>query len=239
MNKFDIDVIITCKDKEKYLKECIDSVLQQTWKPKSIILVHDDCQQPQSYTHCRTIILPENKGVCYARDVGVKNTNGHFLLFLDGDDKLAPDYIQRGIQANSEIVYSDVLTWFEYDGSISKRDNELHKTPARLTVDLLWKQCQILISSIMTRKVYERIGGFREYPIFEDWDFWLRCMAQNFKFKKFQSLLYYRQSPNTRNQNPKEYRRKIAAKIKANFVYKKENKKSILKEMRFLKNVCP
>ncbi len=228
----DISVIISCFNKEKYLKETIDSVLRQTWKPKSIILIHDDCSDPQSYTHCRTIILPKNRGVAYARDVGVKNSDSHFLLFLDGDDKIAPDYIQKGIEANADIVYSDVLVWFEYEGSDRNKNNYLHKPSGKLELKDMWKQCRILVSSIMTRKVYDKIGGFRNFPIFEDWDFWLRCFANNFKFKKFNSLFFYRQSKNTRNQKSKEYRQEIAKKIKAGFIYNKD-KKSI-KELKFI-----
>jgi teichuronic acid biosynthesis glycosyltransferase TuaG len=230
MSRFDISIVVNCYNKEPFLKECIDSVLQQTWKPKEIVLIHDDCQQPQSYTYCRTIILPENVGISKARDIGVKNTDGYFIMFLDGDDKIAPDYIEKGIRANADIVYSDVLTWFEYEGTKSQKDNKLYKPPSRMTVAKMWKHCQILVSSIMTRKVYDDIGGFRNFPIFEDWDFWLRCMARGYKFKKFNSLFYYRQSQNTRNQKPKDYRRKIADKIKAGFI-KEKNK---LKEIKFI-----
>ena len=235
MIKVDVSIIITCFKKEKYLEELINSILQNTVQPKEIILVHDGCEEGMAYRGCTTIILDENLGVAKARDVGVTNSTGHFLLFLDGDDKIAPDYIEKAIKVDTDIAYCDILGWHDHEHSASGRHNYIWVVPRRLTLDQMWGHCRIVVSSLMTRKVYDELGGFRTMDKFEDWDFWLRAMAKGFNFKKFDSLFYYRQTSGTRNQCTKEEQRKAFNKVKSGFIYKKggNGEKSTIKEINF------
>ena len=175
-----ISVIITCYQKEEFLKECIDSVLFQSYKPNEIILVHDGCEKPLSYKEIDTIILGENRGIAYARDVGFRYSKGDRILFLDGDDKLNPDFIQKVSQINADIVYPDMLM-FGVGVKLVKSDHRVIR-----------KKMRIPISSLMKREVYQELGGFKDLPVYEDWDFWIRA-SEKFTFKKAETLLWYRQ----------------------------------------------
>lgn len=65
--------------------------------------------------------------------------------------------------------------------------------------------------------MYEDLGGFRNFSMFEDWDFWLRAMCKDYTFTKFESLLWYRQYPNTRNRQDVETRERTHAQIAKQF----------------------
>ncbi len=93
----DVSIIVTCFNKEEYLKDALDSVFRQTKQPKEVILVHDGCSEAQSYINTETVILKRNYGVSYARHKGFINSTGKLLLFLDGDDVLSPDYVEKTI----------------------------------------------------------------------------------------------------------------------------------------------
>lgn len=104
MGKGLISIIIPVYNTEKYLKECVESVLAQTYKKIEIILI-DDGSTDNSYNICKKlsvnnkeysikIIHIENSGVSKARNIGIKHAKGEYLCFLDSDDYLDDDYLE-------------------------------------------------------------------------------------------------------------------------------------------------
>lgn len=210
-----ISVIITCKDKENFLTECIDSVLQQTRPPDRVILVHDGCSSPQSHLNTTTIILGNNGGVAHARDVGVRITKTSHLLFLDGDDALVPDYIEKMSFADADIVYPDFVWWYRHSGG--EAQNKLNVTPEKLLAKSMIESCKIPVTCLIKKEVYTKLGGFNDYAIFEDYDFWLRAMVAQFKFVKANTILLYRQVNKSRNRQDQSLKMKTYAEITKKF----------------------
>ena len=99
-----ISVIIPVYNLENYIKECIESILEQTYQNFQIILV-DDCSLDNSVAvieelqkkdaRIQLIRLKENRGAGYARNVGMDNAKGKYLLFLDGDDFFEKDMLEK------------------------------------------------------------------------------------------------------------------------------------------------
>lgn len=85
-------VIIPIYNLEEYIENCIDSVLNQSFHDYEIILVNDGSTDTskkvcQNYVSENIILInKENGGLSDARNVGIKNASGNYLLFLDGDD---------------------------------------------------------------------------------------------------------------------------------------------------------
>lgn len=211
MSRADVSVIITNFNKPpEQITECVESVRAQTVPPKEIFFI-DDCSNPAAANgFCTSILLPKNVGVAKARDIGVKMSTGRLLLFIDADDKLAPDYIQQSgkVIANRDIAYPNILMF----GAVER--NEFVETPAVLKPkDLLGRTNKVLVSSMMHRRVYESLGGFRQLPIFEDWDFWIRAMCKGYTFGRANTLYYYRQNPQSRNHAPLSVRSAIIDQI--------------------------
>jgi len=207
MQTIDVSVLITCYQKEEYLSECIDSVLRQTKQPKEIIVVHDKCDNPMHHDKVDSIFLKENYGVAHARDVAFKFSTGKLILFLDGDDVLSPDYLEKMtlvVSEGADIVYPDLFLWC---GDTSR----LSVTPERITKAYVKKFEKVVIpvTSLMHRRVYTALDGFRKMDVLEDLDFFVRAILKGFTFRKAQTLLWYRRYAGTRNSIGLDKRREV------------------------------
>src|SRR5436305_1443891 len=96
-----VSVIIPCYNQAHFLDEAIESVLAQTYSNREIIVVDDGstdntatvarCHSPVGY------IYQENAGPSAARNTGVKESRGEYLVFLDADDRLLPEALEIGV----------------------------------------------------------------------------------------------------------------------------------------------
>lgn len=211
MQKIDVSVLITCYNKEKYLDECVNSVLRQTKQPKEIIIVHDCCKNPVHHAKATSIFLKDNLGVALARNVAVHNSTGKLLLFLDADDMISPDYLEKMtlvISKGADAAYPDIYLW-------AGKHSQLTITPKKLTKEWIKKFEKVIIpvTSLMKREMYERLDGFKEMPVLEDLDFWVRAIKVGFILRKAETLLWYRKYPETRNSLNVEKRKIIFERI--------------------------
>lgn len=193
----DVSVLITCFNKEKYLDECVSSVLRQSKEPREIIVVHDECENPMHHAAVTTIMLPKNLGVARARQEAFRFSVGKLVLFLDGDDILSPDYLEKMTQRiadGADIVYPDIY----FFGDSGKKLSVLTETVEPALVAKL-ERLPIPVTSLMKREVYETLGGFGKWEVLEDLDFWLRAMCNGYTFGKAETLLWYRQEGVKRN----------------------------------------
>lgn len=137
------------------------------------------------------IIDQENKGLPAARNVGIKHAKGEYILPLDSDDLLHEDIkaILQEIRLNAEcdIFYSKMKVF----GTCSYDINP----PQSINKIALCYANQLGVSSIFKKSVWEKNNGYDEsYKTIEDWDFWIRCSINGFKFKKIEKYsIYYRQ----------------------------------------------
>ena len=97
-----VSVVIPCCGESQFLSEAIESVLTQTYPHLEIVVVEDESMDNPSsiasrYPNVRCV-LEENRGMAGARNVGIRSTNGDFLVFLDADDTLLPDAIEAGLR---------------------------------------------------------------------------------------------------------------------------------------------
>jgi len=109
MNNPKVSIIIPIYNVEQYLRQCLDSVINQTFKDFECICIND-CSMDNSYNilkeyakkDSRFIIidLPENKGQGYARNEGLKIAKGEYISFVDYDDWVTKDYL--------EVLYNEI-----------------------------------------------------------------------------------------------------------------------------------
>lgn len=104
-----VSVIIPAYNVERYLEDCLNSVLKQTYKNIEIIIV-DDGSKDKTLEIARnykkegnnvTVVHQENGGVCAARNRGLELATGKYIMFLDADDYLLPEAI--------ETFYNDMI----------------------------------------------------------------------------------------------------------------------------------
>ena len=98
-----ISIIVPVYNVEKYLLQCIGSILEQTYSDYEVILVDDGssdssgviCDQVAVNNPRFFVIHQENSGLSAARNVGVDHAHGEFLIFVDSDDMLVNDSLER------------------------------------------------------------------------------------------------------------------------------------------------
>ena len=109
-------VIIPIYNTEKYLRQCLDSVTNQTLSDIEIICIDDGSTDKslkilEEYTQKDkriTVISSKNKGAGHARNIGLKYATGEFLAFLDGDDFYEKNFIQEMYQ-KAIITKADII----------------------------------------------------------------------------------------------------------------------------------
>lgn len=109
-------VIVPVYNVEKYLKECVDSILSQTFKDFELILVNDGskdsspaiCDEYAEKDSRVKVIHKENGGQSTARNMGIEKATGEFAVFLDSDDLIADsnffEDVKNTIEENTDIV---------------------------------------------------------------------------------------------------------------------------------------
>ncbi|HOM78019.1 MAG TPA: glycosyltransferase family 2 protein [bacterium] len=209
--KVDISVIITCFNKERFIDECIASIKRQSRQPKEVILIHDACDKPVAHAYAHTIILPNNVGVSMARDIGFKYSSGKLILFVDGDDVLSPDYLEKmalTIYDGADITYPDIFIWQDDNSSLSISPPVINRKIIKKN-----NKIPIPVTSLMHRWVYENLGGFRHLSVLEDLDFFVRALCKGYTMKKTETLLWYRRYEDTRNNQDLSMRKKVLSQI--------------------------
>lgn len=106
LNNCKISIIVPVYNVEKYLHKCIDSILLQNLNDVEIILIDDGstdnsgkiCDDYSKKNSFIKVIHQCNKGVSEARNVGIKESNGKYIMFLDSDD-----FINSNVKLNSII----------------------------------------------------------------------------------------------------------------------------------------
>ena len=126
-----ISVIISVHNVEDYLVKCLDSVLNQTFKDIEVICVNDGSTDAslnilEDYARKENrlkIINQENKGLSSARNTGIEKAQGKYIFFVDSDDYIKPDTLEKMynkiISTNVDMV--SVFSELFYEGE--KPDN--------------------------------------------------------------------------------------------------------------------
>ena len=128
-----ISVVIPVYNVEPFLEECLDSVVRQTYKDLEIILVNDGSTDG-SETICRQfalkdkrikVICQENQGLAAARNSGLDAAAGKWIAFVDSDDVISPDMLEKladSVSTNkTPIAVCGLHSFIDEDGS--RKDN--------------------------------------------------------------------------------------------------------------------
>ncbi|MCI5167028.1 MAG: glycosyltransferase family 2 protein, partial [Candidatus Electrothrix sp. GM3_4] len=100
-----VSVVIPCYNQGSFIDETIHSVLAQTWQYFEIIVVNDGSTDPFTVNHLQQLNFPktrvlhtENQGLSSARNNGIREAQGEYILPLDADDRIGPTYLEQAIR---------------------------------------------------------------------------------------------------------------------------------------------
>lgn len=133
MEKYKISVVVPIYNVEDYLKKCIESIVEQTYKNLEIILVDDGsidnslniCRQYQKKDARIHIIHKENGGLVAARKTGIEAATGDYIAFVDGDDWIEENAFEM---ITKESNFEDVLMFGlqeDYGYKVVKKTNQI------------------------------------------------------------------------------------------------------------------
>lgn len=123
-----VSVIIPVYNVEKYLDKCIESIINQTYKNLEIIIINDGSTDNsediiKKYIHHSNIVYlkQKNKGISETRNIGVEIANGEFILFVDSDDYIEADCIEKAVnkikETNSDMAIFGYRVFYENNKS--------------------------------------------------------------------------------------------------------------------------
>ena len=199
--KLTVSLIITTYNRAHMISDTLDSVLNQTRIPDEIIVVDDgstdDTQAVLAgYGMAITVVCQENQGAAAARNAGIRASTGDLIAFLDSDDRLALDSIEKRAaalerRADYGVAYSDV--WMtDLDGKSygpwpgPRPSGDVFLAAARY--NLLTP-----IAYMFRREILGLTGFFDESLIVnEDFDFLLRAAAKSRFYYIDEPLAFYR-----------------------------------------------
>ena len=112
-----ISIIIHVYNCEEYIKKCIDSIIEQTYKDFEVIIINDGSTDNTNYilneykNYSNIIIINQsNHGVSYSRNVGLEKAKGDYICFIDGDDYIDKDYLSTLISHNIDDKYDWIIS---------------------------------------------------------------------------------------------------------------------------------
>jgi glycosyltransferase involved in cell wall biosynthesis len=140
---YKVSVIVPVYNVEPYLRKCLDSLINQTFKEIEIIIINDGStdnsqliidEYTLKYDNIRAFIQ-NNKGLSEARNTGIKHASGEFLAFIDSDDWIEKEMIQEmydlAKKHSAEIVVCSLQN-INNQGKILKKLSELHHLPEKI-----------------------------------------------------------------------------------------------------------
>lgn len=182
-------VVLPAFNAEATIGRAIESVLTQTCPDWRLVIVNDGSTDETAAiarrfadSDARIALLDQaNTGVAVARNNGVAASDTEFIVFLDADDELRPDYLismDAFIRANPNYdFYHPNLTVVTPEGRLAPFSDE--SDPTSQGFEHLLKGCVIAFGGAVVRAdFYRRLEGLRSGIRCEDYDFWLRATAQ-------------------------------------------------------------
>ena len=247
-NELLVSVIIPTHNRKNLLKKAINSVLNQTYQNFEIIIV-DDCSTDGTKDYVLSlkdgrIKYFRNEKNLYAaasRNVGIRNSNGEFIAFLDDDDEWFPQKLEKQIPLFENekvgIVYSSITLFFEaynfsYDTNPIVRGN-VYKD--MLIKNYIGGTVSVIVRKKALQELISSIWFNPDYPAREEYDLWIR-LTKNWQVDYVREPLvqaYYRKNCNRISSDVNNYVKGIEL---LNTNYLKETEKLLTKKEKMKRN---
>jgi glycosyltransferase involved in cell wall biosynthesis len=182
-----ITIVIPCYNDGLYLRENIKSLQGQTHKSFEVLVINDGSTDRTTLDILKNlqeafpplvikIISQKNQGLSTARNRGVREAQTEWIMLLDADDKLAPEYLERTLALAKKAGLDYVTTDIKYFGIYS------YITRSNINFyDQLFAN-RLTTNSLFRKSVLEAVPfdpGFREG--YEDWEFWIRLQSRGYR----------------------------------------------------------
>ncbi len=192
-----LSVVIPCYNHGEFILQAIASVESCQAKVYEILIVNDGSTDPLTQKVLQalsergySVIHQENQGLASARNHGISLAKGRYILPLDSDNKIRPNYITKAIkildrQPEVGVVYGN----FEFFGDVTG----MQKVP-EFDINLIVRGNYIDACAVFRKIAWQDAGGYDErIPEklgYEDWDFWLSVAEKGWQFYHIDEVLF-------------------------------------------------
>ena len=216
--------------KREFFEESLLSVINQTYKNIELIIIYDDYKaddltfiKDKIKFHARSKVInnKQNYGVAKARNIGIENSGGEFIAFIDSDDLWDKNKLE--IQYNHMKKNNSRISHTNYK-IIDKNNNLLGINIAKdnLNYQELINSCDIGLSTVMIQKDVFKISMFKNIKTKEDYALWLELARNGEKFSALNlNLSSYRKTSNSLSSS---FKNKL---VNGFIVYNKYEKKNL------------
>lgn len=198
-----VSIVMPYYRHEHFIRAAVESVLTQTVANWELIIV-DDCSPRAAADALSTLPTDDRikmfrnqsvRGVSFSRNLAVRNSSGEYLLPLDSDDLLAPDFLAKTLpmMQGQDDMFGGVYVETQVFGTKNCRwYSEKFELPSYLVSGYPWM-------ALIKKEVFDNVGGYREdLTIGEDFDFFVTALETGWKFKGIQEpLFHYRKHEDT------------------------------------------
>lgn len=182
-----VSVVVTCYNHEKYIEECLRSIFGQTHQEIELLIFNDGStdasgevisevlqDSPFVETH---YFSEKNRGLAYVRNDALSKMTGDFLLFVDSDNFLNDDHVEKLLTelsvTNSDIAYCQLWD-FNAQRDVLRPDLE-YSFEKQIVGNLIDASSLVRASKIIDAKFDESLNN----QTLEDYDFWLNLIINN------------------------------------------------------------
>ena len=213
--KFSVLMSVYAKEKPKFLRMSLDSILNQTRKPNEIVLVEDGLLGTELNSvideFCnktdilKLVKLPVNLGLGNALNEGLKQCSYDYIARMDSDDICFDNRFEMQIEYLEKHPDIDVLgSWtqeFTEDSDGQMHLYALKKFPLTVWENFKYSlsRCPVEHPAVILRKdAVIKAGGYQKFYLFEDYYLWARMFVNGSKFANIgEPLLYFRMTPDS------------------------------------------
>ncbi|WP_176724121.1 glycosyltransferase [Desulfoplanes formicivorans] len=179
-------IVVPCYNNPQFLKNTVHSIAAQTLPPTSVVFVNDGSfsNTAEVITHSssflkknniKTITVNQkNKGVAAARNTGINEAEGEWIIPLDYDDTIAPRYIERC----SDIIRTRPNVQFIYPHSLKTNTKDTYWIPRSGLFHSILERCLYPAFSAFNKNLWLTVGGYDvSHPLgMDDWDFFIKIV---------------------------------------------------------------
>jgi glycosyltransferase involved in cell wall biosynthesis len=197
-----VSVIILCHNYARYLPEAVASVWNQTFRNFEIIVVDDGSTDDSlavahrlaSETHSGIpfrVVHLHDVGPTKARRLGAEQARGKYILPLDADDRIAPDFLAK----TEMLLEADPKLGFAYVDTVFFGDREQRHHQPEYDYDRLCRENFISYCSLIRIAAFDDVGGYdaENWGYYEDWDLWIRLGTKGWFGRHIpEPLFFYR-----------------------------------------------
>lgn len=144
-----VTIIVPVYNAKKYIKRCIESILKQTYENFELLLINDGSKDNSikilndylKKDKRIKVIDKENEGVAKTRNLGIKKATGKYIMFIDNDDYIDPDYVETYIKIAIDNNSDVVMGGYKRPNSQGNIIKEVILKDGKLKKEMIYKIC--------------------------------------------------------------------------------------------------